>query len=186
MKTNKIILSGLMILGMIFFSTQNSIAQIGVHVGPALLNWTINPEQGDSESEAMIGGTVGASYGVSDNVSAGLNIGYHSASDAFGFDGFDFSVITVSPNARYWFNEAFNGFSAGIDVNIHLTSAEGGGSSEDETDVGAAAMIGYDYPINDNVSVGATAGYGMVFDAEDGANDNSTVIPAAIRATFRF
>lgn len=123
--------------------------------------------------KAGFGGSIGGKYLFTDNIGAGLNVGYYS----FGYDfpGIDESMymVPIALNGSYYFmTDNFRPY-AGLDLGAYILGSTFEGS-DSETEFGLAPVVGMQYYFNDSFGLNANLKYNTLFNGGDGVDNFGT------------
>ena len=116
MKISKLLLVCAVLLAAKSLSAQQGTSIL--KIGPSLYGLSA-----DGESNSYFGGGVAYEYGVSSNLSILLGVDYNAKSESTTVSGVKItataSIVTVAPEARWYFGEATNGFYLGLQPSLH-------------------------------------------------------------------
>lgn len=159
------------VAALIVATNYTSNAQLRISVGPEL-----GMPMGDFADGFGIGfgGTLGAEYGVSENLGIGLRAGYLTFSGKDALDGFKNNMIPIQAFAKYYFMESQDGFYGMVNLGFHNSKINVEGA-EGSTDLSYAPEVGYHLA---NIDLGLR--YQMV------ATEESTTSYLGVRIAYVF
>ncbi len=108
---------------------------------------------------------VGLDYGVHKDITVGGEVSFHSFKEDWGSNSYSFSIIGISGNANYHFNELLDvskewDFYAGINLGFYIWSAPSGYGGSHSSGLGLGGQLGARYYINDRFGINLEFGGG--------------------------
>ncbi|MDR1678186.1 MAG: porin family protein [Prevotellaceae bacterium] len=140
----------------------NAQIKLGIDLG-------LQVPMGDFEkmAEVGLGGNVNGEYAITENIGAGLSIGYYKFSfkdNGFGEDE-SFTVTPVALNGKYYFmTEGLKPY-AGLDLGMYFLSSTFE-NSEVKGKFGLAPVVGLQYDFSDNMAINANVKYNYIMAGE--------------------
>lgn len=132
-------------------------AQISVGLGGGILKST------EDNAEALFGGELYAKYDLSENMRAGVSLGYYQDSEDFLTTKIVSSLVPVSLLGEYRFlEEKFRPY-AGLHVGIFHAGVKIGSTKTTETYFSASPVVGIDYRLMGNFNLNLNFKYGFSF-----------------------
>jgi outer membrane protein W len=139
--------------------------------------------------ETFLGANLALKYDLTDDMRAGLSLGWYNYSEGDSDFKVGISYMPISALYEYRFlNGAFRPY-AGINAGLYMTSVRvsflGESDSDSVADFGFAPVIGADYAISDNFGINFNAKYHFILDGGD-EYENTTAIAINLGVTYSF
>ncbi len=152
----------------------NSTAQISVGINGGLIKST------EDNAESLFGGELSLKYDVSDQVRAGLNLGFYQKTDELVGVKYGSSLLPISISGEYLFLEDKFRPYGGLHIGVMRAGVKIGNSKSSESYFSLAPVVGVDYQVTDNIGVNFNFKYGFAFyknDFTDELENFSTISP---------
>lgn len=110
----------------------------------------------------------GLDFGVSNDVSLGVEMSYRSYQENYNHHDYDRSVIGISGNGNYHFNRVLNipsnwDFYAGLNLGFYVWDEPDGYNGDNTSGLGLGAQVGGRYYFTDSFGVNLEFGGGNAF-----------------------
>jgi outer membrane protein W len=135
----------------------SSMAQMSVGLGGGLLKST------EENAEGLFGGEVNFKYDVTDQIRAGVNLGFYQKTEELLGLKYGSSTAPISVLGEYSFLEGKFRPYLGLHLGAMRIGAKVGNSKTSETYFSLAPVVGADYQVTDNIGVNFNFKYGFAF-----------------------